>query len=256
MSLTHPPGPLSGTPGDTNYLIEGPKHRLFAHDFPRRVRAVFGGATVLDTEHGRLVHETGLLPVLYAPLDDFDRGLLTVTDHSTHCPFKGNATYWTVSAGGRSAENAIWAYEAPNPESAWLKGYAAAYFSAMDAWYDEEEQVAGHLRDPYHRVDVVRSARHVEVTAGGTVLAVSDRPLLLSETGLPNRFYLPLEDVRQDMLGGSETRTICPYKGTATYRSLDETPDVAWLYEDPLPPSAVLAGHICFDPAKVTLTTT
>ncbi|MQA97690.1 MAG: DUF427 domain-containing protein [Streptosporangiales bacterium] len=254
MSLTLPPGPLSGTPGDTNYRIDGPKHRLFVHDFPRRVRAVFGGATVLDTEQGKLVHETGLLPVLYAPLEDFDRSLLQPTDHTTHCPFKGDASYWSVNANGSVAENAVWAYEAPKPESAWLKGYAALYFEAMDAWYDEEERIDGHLRDPYHRVDIVPSARHVEVRVGEQVLAVTDRPLVVSETALPNRFYLPLDDVRQDLLGGSDTRTVCPYKGTATYRSLDDTPDLAWLYEGPLPPSAALAGHICFDPDKVVLT--
>ena len=89
----------------------------------------------------------------------------------------------------------------------------------MDEWYDEDERVEGHLRDPYHRVDVRRSSRPVRVLLreSGTVLAETSRPLLLSETGLPNRFYLPAEDVRQDLLEPSDTHTVCPYKGTASY---------------------------------------
>ena len=93
----------------------------------------------------------------------------------------------------------------------------------MDEWYDEDERVEGHLRDPYHRVDVRRSSRHVRVRLNDsdTVLAETSLPLLLSETGLPNRFYIPAEDVRQDLLEPSDTHTVCPYKGTASYWSVN-----------------------------------
>lgn len=257
MSLTIPPGPLSGQPpAEVNYRIEGPAHRLFAHDFGRRVRAELGGETVLDTERGRLVHETGLMPVLYAPAEDIRQDLLSPTGKHTHCPFKGVASYWSVTAGGKTAENAVWGYPEPKPESQWLRGWQAFYWDAMDAWYDEAEQVFGHLRDQYHRVDVRRTTRAVRVTAEGTVLAESTSALLLAETGFPNRFYLPLADVREDRLTGSDTHTICPYKGTASYRSLPGDPprtDIAWEYPEPLPEASVLAGHLCFDPAKVTV---
>src|SRR5699024_10971102 len=130
----------------------------------------------------------------------------------------------------------------------WLAGYAAIYWSAMDSWWDEDEQVHGHLRDPYHRVDARRSSRHVQVRLGDRTVAESERPLLVCETGLANRFYLPRIDVRTDLLRASETRTICPYKGTASYVGAEATTDVAWAYEDPLPDASPIAGHLCFDP--------
>jgi uncharacterized protein (DUF427 family) len=256
MTLTLSHGPLSPHPPRTvNYELSGPRHRLLLHDFPRRVRAEFAGETVLDTDRGVLLHETGLLPRLYVPDDDIRADLLVPTDHTTYCPFKGTASYWTVQAGGRSAENAVWAYPEPLEEAAWLRGYKSLYWEAMDRWLDEDEEVLGHLRDPYHRVDVRRSSRRVRVLAndGGEVLAETDRPLLLSETGLPNRYYIPRADVRMESLSPSDTTTVCPYKGTTEYWSLHGTPDVAWSYPEPLEESVRIAGHVCFAHDAVTV---
>jgi uncharacterized protein (DUF427 family) len=250
MSLTLPHGPLSGQPADTNYTVEGPPHRLLFHDFPRRVRAELADQTVLDTRRGKLLHETGILPVLYAPEEDFVADLLEATDHSTHCPFKGDASYWSVSAGGKRSENAVWAYLEPLEQSSWLRGYRGVYHHKFDAWFDEDERILGHLRDPYHRVDVRRSSRRVRVLAGDEPIAVTARPKLLSETNVPNRFYIPLKDVRQELLEPSGTRAICPYKGEASYFSLrrdgELVEDVAWTYPDPLENALKVAGDLCF----------
>jgi uncharacterized protein (DUF427 family) len=252
MSLTFADGPLSGRPPQTvNYRIEGPAHKLLMHPFPRRVRATFGGQTVLDTDRAVLLHETGLPPQLYAPIEDIRADLIQPTDHHTYCPFKGTASYWTVNAGDQQAENAIWSYPEPNQEAAWLEGYAGFYWNAMDEWYDEDERVDGHLRDPYHRVDVRRSSRHVRVLANdGTVLAETTRPLLLSETGLPNRFYIPAEDVRQDLLEPTDTHTHCPYKGTASYWSVakdgGKLTDAVWSYPQAEGDSAAISGYLSF----------
>jgi uncharacterized protein (DUF427 family) len=120
----------------------------------------------------------------------------------------------------------------------------------MDEWYDEDERVEGHIRDPYHRVDVRRSSRHVRVVSGEAVLADSRRPLLLSETGLPNRYYLPAEDVRQDLLEASATRTVCPYKGTARYWSVSlagrRLADAVWSYPQAQGDSAQVSGYLSF----------
>lgn len=258
MSLTLYPGPLAGHPPDTvNYLIEGPKHRLLMHDFPRRIRAELAGRTVVDSVRARLVHETALLPVLYIPFDDIDTGLLEPTDHSTHCPFKGDAAYWSVRVGDRVAENAVWSYPEPTEHAPWLKGLAAFYWDSMDAWYDEDERVEGHVRDPYHRVDVRESSRPVRVLLDGEVIAETGRPRLLSETGLPNRMYLAPGEVGRDLLRPSDTRTICPYKGTATYWSLrigDRViEDVAWSYEEPLADASKIEGLVCFDHRDLTI---
>ncbi|MGI8695284.1 MAG: DUF427 domain-containing protein [Mycobacteriales bacterium] len=258
MTLTLSHGPLSGRPPPTvNYEIEGPQHRLFFQDFPRRVRAVLAGETVADTRRGKLLHETGILPQLYVPERDIRADLLAPTGHSTHCPFKGDASYWSVSAGERSVENAVWAYQDPVPESGWLHGYRGIYWDAMDAWLDEDEQVTGHLCDPYHRVDIRRTSRAVRVLVDGAVIAESGRSALLSETGLPNRHYIPRDDVSVDLLEHSDTTTVCPYKGTTTYWSLRlpdrRVEDVAWSYPDPLDAALKVREYLCFSHDAITV---
>src|ERR1700754_2336192 len=144
MALTLAPGPLAGTRSQrTNYQINGPKHRLLMHAFPRRVRAEYAGETVLDTRSGVLLHETGLPPQLYVPETDLRDDLLEPTDHHTHCPFKGDASYRSLRVGDRVEENAVWAYPDPLPAAPWLAGYAAVYWDKMDRWLDEDEGGAG-----------------------------------------------------------------------------------------------------------------
>lgn len=251
MTLTLGRGPLAADSVATvNYRLDGPEHRLLFHDFPRRVRGRFADEAVLDTTRAKLLHETGYLPQLYIPVGDVRVELLTSTDHSTYCPFKGDASYWSLRVGDRTAENAVWAYENPIESASWLHGHLAFYFRAVDAWFDEDEEIAGHFRDPYHRVDVRPTSRRVRVLVSGEVVADTDRARLLSETGLPNRYYIPVDDVRRDLLEPSATHTECPYKGTASYRSLrvgpHRLPDAAWFYPQPFDESAGIAGHLCY----------
>ncbi|NMH98136.1 DUF427 domain-containing protein [Pseudonocardia acidicola] len=251
MGLTRTDGPLSPhAPTTVNYAIDGPAHKLLFHPFPRRVRAEFAGRTVLDTRAGMLLHETALLPMLYVPLADFDASLLEATEHTTHCPFKGDARYHSVRVGDRVAENAVWSYPTPKADASWLAGYASMYWRAADAWYDEDEQVFGHLTDPYTRIDVRPTSRTVRVRSGDTVIAESTSPVVLSETGLPNRWYLSPDDVRVP-LQPTDTRTHCPYKGEASYFSATlpdgrVLTDVAWSYPKPLPESSRIAGLLSF----------
>jgi len=232
MSLTMGGGPFArDAPATVNYRLEAPHHALYMHAFPRRVRAELGGQGVLDSEQGMLLHETSLLPQLYVPTDDLRADLLTPSDHTTHCPYKGDASYRHLRVGGRVAENAVWSYPDPVPQAAWLRGLSALYWDAADTWFEEDEPVHGHLRDPYHRVDTRPAAALVRVALGDAVLARSAKPRMLSETGLPNRHYLPPGDVHRELLVPSRTRTYCPYKGRAAYWSLRlddrEIPDVA-----------------------------
>lgn len=250
MSLTLGPGPLGTQPGgEANYAIEGPKHRLWFQAHPRRIRAKVGGRVVLDTVRGHLLHESNIPPRLYAPLEDFDREVLEPTDHTTHCPFKGDARYYTVRAGDAVRENAVWAYPQPKPEAAWLAPYASLYWDLADSWLEEDEALPG-LRDPYHRVDVRRTSRPVQVVAeDGTDVARSERATLVFETGAPPRFYLPREDVAAELVP-SATRSRCPYKGEATYHSvrLGErvVEDAAWSYEEPLEGALGVRGLVSF----------
>lgn len=245
MSLTQGTGPLAGSPGgEFNFsLDQAPKHRIFYADFPRRLRAVIEGRVLFDTERAKLLYETGIKPVPYIPLEDYDQALLEPTDHATHCPFKGDASYYSVAGHA----NAVWEYRDPKPEAAWLKGYAAPYWNRMSAWFVEEEPVYGYLRDPYHRVDVHESSRPVVVRADGREIARSQRPKLLFETGLATRVYVPRADVAAAALERAEKRTVCPYKGEATYWRVAGIEDAAWSYEAPLAEAAKAQGHISFD---------
>ena len=258
MSLTLGIGPLSRRPaaGQLNGTIEGPAHLLWLHEVPKRVRAVVAGETVVDTVDGRLLHETRLLPTYYLPRADVRWDLLEPTDLSTHCPFKGDARYWSIRVGDRVAENAVWGYDEPLPGAPDLAPYVAFYWDRVDHWYEEDEEVFAHARDPFHRVDIRRSDTLVRVVAGDEVLAESARPQALFETGLPVRWYLPADDVRLDRLTASTTLARCPYKGQARYWSLDGADDVAWWYPDPLLDARPVAGMLCFDDTKVDLQVT
>ena len=119
MSVTLPGAPLSGRPaGVFNGEVQAPGHLLYFEPTHKRIRVEFGGETIADTTGAHLLYETGLLPVYYIPEADVRTDLLTRTDHTTHCPVKGDAAYWTVSAGGRTAENAVWGY--PSPIAPWM----------------------------------------------------------------------------------------------------------------------------------------
>jgi uncharacterized protein (DUF427 family) len=253
MSLSLGTAPFGQAPaGAFNFDLDGaaPPHKIYFADFLPRVRAVVAGRTVLDTTRGKLLYETGIKPRLYAPLEDFDPEVLDRTEHTTYCPFKGDASYWSVTVNGSSRENAVWAYESPIGEAAWLQGYGSLYHEQADEWWVEDERVFGSLRDPFHRVDVLPSSRRVRITAGDEVLADTDRAVLLFETGLPPVAYVPRADIRVP-IEPAEKRTICPYKGEARYWNVDGVADAAWSYEFPRPESDGIAGHLAFDPERV-----
>jgi uncharacterized protein (DUF427 family) len=258
VTLTIGTGPFGKEGGAFNFDTSVLRaHTLYFEDSPRRVRATLGGETVADSRSVKLLHETGLLPVYYFPEEDVREGLLEASDHTTHCPFKGDAAYWSVRVGDRVAENAVWGYPEPLEEAPPLAGYRAFYWRAMDRWYEEDEEVFVHPRDPYHRVDVLQSSRHVKVSLGGEVVAESGRPKVLFETGLPPRYYLPPEDVRTEFLTPTEKETRCPYKGLASYWTVEaggeRFEDVVWGYGDPIPEAAKIRDHLCFFNEKADL---
>lgn len=100
---------------------------------PKRVRVIFGGKIVADTTRALSLSEETYPPVLYVPRSDADMTALTRTQHKTHCPFKGDAAYYSIAAGGRVAENAVWTYEQPYPKAAPIAGYLAFYPDRVDA---------------------------------------------------------------------------------------------------------------------------
>ena len=225
-------------------------HPVWTEPSPRRVRAFLDGTAVADSTRALLLLETGHLPVYYFPPQDVRTDLLEPTDRSTYCPHKGHASYWSVSVGDRVATNAVWSYQDPLPGRDDIKGYLAVYWHRMDAWFEEDDEVFAHPRDPYHRVDVLSSSRHVRVVVAGETVAETRRPWLLFETGLPTRYYLPKADVRMDLLDPTDRETQCPYKGRARYWSarVGDTveDDIAWSYPFPIPECPKIENLVAF----------
>ena len=251
MTLTVGTGPFGHSPaGVWNRETPELKGLFYFEDFPRRVRAELAGETVVDSRKAKLLHEHGILPVLYFPQDEVRMDLLEASDKRTNCPWKGEATYWSIRAGDEVAESAVWSYPKPVDGAPALNGYVAIHWHLMDRWLEEDEEMMGHVRDPYHRVDVLDSSRHVKVSLDGTVLAETNRPKALYETGLPVRWYIPLEDVTLDALIQSDTKTTCAYKGHASTLSArvsgDVAKDVAWTYREPHRDVDRVRGHVCF----------
>ncbi len=233
----------------------GSEYSLVIEDSPRRVRVVFNGETIADSVEMKMMHETRHLPMYYFPMDDVRMDLLEKTDHTTHCPHKGDASYWSVKVGDRVAENAMWAYEDPLDNVPELKALAAFYWNKVDHWYEEDEELFIHARDPYKRIDTVPSSRHVQVKVGGEIVADTKRAHFLFETGLPTRYYIPTEDVRTDLLTPSDLKTGCPYKGTAQYYSVSvggkTFENLVWYYPDPIPELPKVKDLLCFYNEKV-----
>jgi uncharacterized protein (DUF427 family) len=222
---------------------------------PKRIRIRFGGRTIADSYRAAMLYETGHLPIYYLPQADVRKDLLEPTDHHTDCGRKGQASYWTVRVGDRVAENAVWAYPNPIQGVEALADYVAFYWEKMDAWYEEDEEVDVHPRDPRHRVDTRPSSRHVRLELAGETVAETHRPTLLFETSLPTRYYIPATDARLDLLEPSETTTGCPYKGHARYyhvRIGDRLfRDLVWSYPYPRPEAFGVAGMLCFYAEKM-----
>jgi uncharacterized protein (DUF427 family) len=235
--------------GVDNSDATGQPVRLEPND--RRVRVFVDGVAIADTTKSLYLFEKDHLPVYYFPKSDVRFDLLESTDHHTHCPRKGDAEYWTIVVGDRRIENAVWGYPVPLPGTPDLSQYVAFYWNKVDNWFEEDEEVYVHPRDPYKRIDALRSSRHVQILIGGQIVAETHRPVLLFETGLPTRYYIPKIDVRPELLRPSDKTTACPYKGTASYFSVDVpghglVPDIAWVYPHPIPQIPTIENHIAF----------
>ncbi|MGN6168069.1 MAG: DUF427 domain-containing protein [Solirubrobacteraceae bacterium] len=246
-------GPLSRHPaGSFNFEPPPPGRALYLEPTPKRIRVQLGGETIADSRRAMLLHESGLQPIYYFAPDDVRADLLEPSDRHTHCPKKGQASYFTLRVGERVVAHGAWYYPDPIADAPPIKDLIAFYWDRMDRWLEEDEEVGVHPRDPYHRIDVLQSDRHVRVSLDGRLLAETRRAVALFESSLPARWYIPREDVIAD-LEPTDTVTRCPYKGTASYYSAAGVEDLIWHYEDPLPEAGRIKGLLCFFNEKVDL---
>jgi uncharacterized protein (DUF427 family) len=220
----------------------------------KRVRTYLGQELVADTTHPLLVWEIPYYPTYYIPLADL-RGDLVPTGAIDHSPSRGDAQVFDIKVARATAPAAARIY--PDSPFEELRDCVHISWQAMDEWLEEDEPVYTHPRDPYTRVDILASSRHVEVKIDGVTVADSHQPRILYETGLPPRYYVPLSDLRLDLMTRSETESHCPYKGMATYWHLDVNgksyPDLVWMYRAPLPESQKIAGLAALYNEKVDL---
>jgi uncharacterized protein (DUF427 family) len=243
----------------------------------KRVRAELDGQTVVDSVRALLVWEPRrVVPTYAVPADDVRGDLVAAPPpdgaapeattgfaipdvtalrvFDPRIPFAirrtpGEPVELRAAGTGRTLAGF-------RPADADLAGYVVLDFGGADRWLEEDEEIAGHPRDPFHRVDVRASSRHVQLSLDGRLLAESSRPALVFETMLPPRYYLPRDDVTVELIA-SGTRTWCAYKGEASYFSVDlgdrVVEDLAWSYRAPLPDAVELGGRIAFFDERVDL---
>lgn len=220
----------------------------------KRVRGYLGGELVFDTREPRLVWEVPYFPTYYVPESDVAVGLVA-SGETKRSPSRGEAELLDVKVNGALAHNAALRY--PKSPIEELRSLVRFEWSSLGEWLEEDEPIYTHPRDPYTRVDILHSSRHVEIVVDGVKVAETDKPTLLFETGLPTRYYLPLSDVRTELLTPTQKQTHCPYKGTASYYSLEVDgkvyDDFVWIYRSPLPESQKIAGLVAFLNEKVDL---
>jgi uncharacterized protein (DUF427 family) len=233
----------------------GARGRVRVETGEKRIRAYVGGELVADTTRPLLVWEKPYYPTYYFHASDVRTELLAPEGGVAHSPSRGDGHLHAVRAGRAYVPGAALRFhESPFSE---LRDTIRLDWNSMDAWFEEDEQVFTHPRDPYTRVDILPSSRHVRVEAAGITVAESPKPALLFETNLPTRYYLPRTHVRMDLLVPSDTVTHCPYKGDAEYWSLrdggEAFADIAWSYRTPLPESQKIAGLVGFYTERVDL---
>ena len=215
---------------------------------PRRIRVRLGDRLVADSSRALLLiqYGPGGLPTYFVPREDVVPRVLADEVRGPD----GQST-WDVRVGRAHAPGAAWTH--PHPK---LAGHVTFSWRQLE-WYEEDEPVFVHALDPYKRIDARRSSRWVEIRVGDETVARSVRPLLVFETSLPTRYYLPFDDVRAELLEPSGTVTRCPYKGRARYWSVRAggvlVPDTAWSYPDPVPEQPALRDLVCFYTERVDL---
>jgi uncharacterized protein (DUF427 family) len=227
-----------------------PGYVVFMMPSPKRLRIKVGDIIIADTIAGLVMQESDHLPVYYFPVKDVREEFLMVSATTTESPFKGTATHYSINTGVTLVEDAGWRYLEPVKGCPPIADYMAFYWNKMNHWYEEDEEVFVHARDPFRRIDCLPSSRHVEVVVDGEIVADSRRATFLFETGMPTRYYLPIADTHLDLLSPSRYSSRCPYKGISNYYHLTVNgklhENMVWYYPEPVLEATRIKGLVSF----------
>jgi uncharacterized protein (DUF427 family) len=254
MGLSWQQGPLSPA-AIGRFLVPDPlpKRLLYAERLRRRMRVRFHGTWIADSEDVILLFEPGRYPVAYFPQTDIVPDTLQRTDHTTRHRDLGLTSWYAVRAGERSAPRAAWQHIDPPAYASELQTRVAFAWTAMDAFYEEDERILGHAADPYHRIDIRQACRSLVVRHRDRIIAETRRPLVLYESGFAPRWYLPRADVDESALTPVETQTFCPYKGLCSYYDIGDASRAAWSYREAYREVGRISDHVSFEPDLVSV---
>jgi len=252
MGLSWQQGPLSGVSVGRFLTADPlPKRMVFAEPLRRRLRVKLAGEWIAESEDVLLLYEPGHYPVAFFPLADVRPGVLVSEKPNTRARDYGDTEWFTVTVGERRATRGAWQYTAPPDYGSELRGRVAFVWRAMDAFYEEDERIVGHAADPYHRIDIRQSSRHLVVRDGVRRIADTKRLVVLYESGFAPRWYVPRQDIDERALIPVEGQTFCPYKGLASYYDIGERKRAAWSYERAWPEVARVSNFVSFEPDKI-----
>jgi uncharacterized protein (DUF427 family) len=254
MGLSWQQGPLS--PGAIGrFLVPEPlpKRLLYVERLRRRMRVRFGGSWIADSENVILLFEPSRYPVAYFPETDVSPGTLQPIEHSTRHQDLGLTSWYTVRAGERSALRGAWKHVDLPSYASELKARVAFAWSAMDAFFEEDERILGHAADSYHRIDIRQASRNLVVRNRDRMIADTKRPVVLYESGFAPRWYVTRADVDESALTPVERQTFCPYKGLCSYYDVGDAREAAWSYRHPYPEVGRISDLVSFEPDMVSV---
>jgi uncharacterized protein (DUF427 family) len=250
MGLSWQQGPLGRDPNGTFLTATPmPERVLYLEPLRRRMSVELAGRIIVRSDDAVILYEPARYPVAYFPIGDVEAGVLEPSDHESTHPDLGRTTWFEVG-GHRGA----WQHVDPPAQAAALRDTVAFAWHLMDAFYEEDERILGHAADPYHRIDIRGTSRHLVVRHDDQVVAETQAPLVLYESGFAPRWYVPRTDVAADALHALEGQTFCPYKGLASYYDVGDAPQAAWSYRSPFDEVARIADLVSFYPEKLEIT--
>jgi uncharacterized protein (DUF427 family) len=254
VGLSWQQGPLS-TGAIGRFLVPEPlpKRLLYVEPLRRRMRVRFGGTWIADSEQVLVLFEPARYPVAYFPETEISSHALERTDQTIEHPDLGRTSWYSVRAGGQVASRGAWQHTGLPAHASVLQGRVAFAWQAMDAFYEEEERIAGHAADSYHRIDIRQTSRHLVVRHQDRAIADTTRPLVLYESGFAPRWYVQRADIDESALAPVKLQTFCPYKGLCSYYTIGEARLAAWSYTDAYTEVGRISNLVSFEPDIVTV---